>query len=105
MAKKSKKASSKKRNRLLFLLILITLILVFSLAKRGYIQHIKLRLEKRRLSREIEAMKEQKAGLEKEKQLLDKPEHIEKIAREEYGMAKKDEKVYIVVPEKSKKSN
>ncbi|RKY75330.1 hypothetical protein DRQ07_12040 [candidate division KSB1 bacterium] len=103
MAKKSKKTQTNKTGKLLFLLIFTAIILLFSLGKRGFIQHIKLRLEQKRLKKEIEALKLQKEDLEKEKELLNKPEYIEKIAREEYKMAKKGEKIYIIVPDKKKK--
>ena len=36
--------------------------------------------------------------MEEEKEKLNDPEYIEKIAREKYGMAKEKEKVYRVVP-------
>ena len=118
MAKKSKKTQTNKTGKLLFLLIFTAIILLFSLGKRGFIQHIKLRLEQKRLKKEIEALKLQKEDLEKEKELLNeinadlwhtekellnKPEYIEKTAREEYKMAKKGEKIYIIVPDKKKK--
>lgn len=90
-----------KRKRLgsiLIALCLITLLLFLSVGKRGFIQQIRVNQEKKRLIREIESLKEKKKQLEEEKEKLNDPEHIEKIAREEYGMAKKNEKVYRVIP-------
>ena len=48
--------------------------------------------------KEIETLEEQKTILEEEKERLNDPEYIEKIAREKYGMAKEGEDVYRVVP-------
>ena len=50
------------------------------------------------MQQELESLQEEKKKLEEEKDKLNDPEQIEKIAREQYGMAKKDENVYRVVP-------
>lgn len=92
----------KRRVWILGLLSLLTLLLLLSTGKRGFIQQIRASREKKRLEREIEALQEKKNVLEEEKKKLNDPEHIEKVAREQYGMAKKDEKVYRVVPKEKK---
>ena len=95
------KRSTGKRKRLvriLAILCFLTLLLILSLGKRGFIQQIRIRQERKRLVREIEALQEQKKSLELEKENLNDPEYLEKVAREKYGMAKKNEKVYRVVP-------
>ena len=84
--------------------ILLVLAVVLSLGKRGFIQQIRLERSKKALAQEIEILEKEKAALEAEKDTLQTPEYTEKIAREKYGMAKKDEKVYEVVPKQDKKS-
>ncbi len=79
-------------------MLLLTLVLILSMGKRGFIQQIRIKRERKQLLEEIENLEEQKAALESEKEKLDDPEYIEKIAREEYGMARENEDVYRVVP-------
>jgi cell division protein FtsL len=92
--------SSKRKKRVWILgcLLLLTLVLIFSMGKRGFIQQIRIKREKQQLQEEIEALEEQKLLLEAEKEKLDDPEYIEKIAREKYGMAGENEDVYRIVP-------
>jgi len=75
------------------------MILLLSSGKRGFIEQIRAHFKKARLKKEITELNNVKEELEKGEKELDDPETIEKIAREEYGMAKSDEKVYHVVPE------
>ena len=88
----------KKRVWILGCLLLLTLVLIFSMGKRGFIQQIRIKQEKKQLQEEIEELEAQKLLLEAEKEKLDDPEYIEKIAREKYGMARENEDVYRVVP-------
>ncbi|MBN2030604.1 septum formation initiator family protein [bacterium] len=88
----------KKRAWILGCLLLLTLVLVLSMGKRGFIQQIRIKRERKQLMEEIEILEEQKAMLEAEKEKLDDLEYIEKIAREKYGMARENEDVYRVVP-------
>jgi len=83
-------------------LCFITLLLILSVGKRGFIQQFRIRQERERLRHEIDSLQVSKKLLEEEKENLNDPEQIEKIAREEYGMAKKNEKVYRVVPKQEK---
>lgn len=92
----------KKRAGILFILVLFTFLFLLSIGKRGFIQQFRVRLQRRQLKKEIVALKEEKKRLEKEKEKLNDPETIEKIAREEYGMARKNEKVYRVIPKEKK---
>lgn len=94
-----KRTKRKNRRYWIFgILAFLALIIVLSVGKRGFLQQIRVYRAKRQLQREIERLEERKRALEEEKQKLDDPEYIEKIAREEYGMAKEKEKVYNVVP-------
>ena len=80
------------------MLALLTLLLLFSIGKRGFLAQWRARREQVKLKRSIQRLTEQKEHLEEEKEKLDDPEYIEKIAREDYGMAKENEQVYQVVP-------
>lgn len=93
-----RKNPKKARNTILAVLCFITLVLLLSMGKRGFLQQIRARQEKKKLAHEIEALEAKKKELEEEKNKLNDSAHVEKIAREDYGMAKKDEKVYRVVP-------
>jgi cell division protein FtsL len=87
------------KSRIIAILLIFTVFIALILpGKRGILNLIKIKHQQHTLRAEIEKLKEQIEKLEKEKEELQKPETVEKIAREEFGMAKKDEKVYIVVP-------
>lgn len=79
-------------------ILFCTLLFFLSIGKRGLIQQARVRIERYRLQKEIEVLKKKKEALETEKKALNEPQVIEKIAREKYGMAKKNEKVYRVIP-------
>lgn len=99
-----KLSPNKRRGKIgiLILLSFLTLLLLLSIGKRGFIQQIQVYREKKRLEMKIEALQEEKKVLAEKKEKLNDPEHIEKIAREQYGMAKDKEKVYRVVPKEKK---
>ena len=99
--------ATKKKNRkrlfwLLFILSLVGIIVIFSSGHRGFIQQIRRRSERARLKKEIQLLEADQAEKEMQIEKLHDPEEIEKIAREEYGMAKENEKVYRVVPKEKK---
>lgn len=87
-----------RRARLIVFLGLLALLFLLSTGSRGFIQQIRLQQQKRQLEQEIETLKQTIAALEAEKQKLYDPAEIERIAREKYGMAKKNEKILRVVP-------
>jgi cell division protein FtsL len=101
MARKSSK--SHKFHWLVGVLFLVTLIILLSIGRRGFYRQFLIAQEKKRLEREIVALKEELKRLEEEIEKLKDPEYVEKIAREKYGMAKKNEKVYRVVPQQKEK--
>lgn len=96
MAQKATK--SNRRARLAGLGGLLALLFLLSTGSRGFIQQIRLQQQKRQLEREIESLRHTIEMLEAEKQRLYDPEEIERIAREKYGMAKKNEKILRIVP-------
>lgn len=96
MASRSKKPS--RRVRLVAFLGLLTLLFLLSTGNRGFIRQIRLHQEKQRLRREIESLKRTIEALEAERDRLHNPDEIERIAREKYGMAKKNEKILRVIP-------
>ena len=98
----SRKSKKKKWGWLLGFLLLLTIGLILSTGKRGFIQQIRINYKKKQLTKEIEMLQKEKERLEEEIEKLKTPEYTEKIAREKYGMAKKKEKVYHVVPEEKK---
>jgi len=83
---------------ILGVLIFLALLFILSIGPRGFIQQIRVSQEKRKLEQEIQSLEVKKEELQEELEKLDDPEYVEKIAREKYGMAKKNEKVYRVVP-------
>lgn len=98
----SRSVKKKKRIRLVGFLIFLTLLLLLSTDNRGFIRQLRVSQEKKRLVREIEILQKDKEELADKAEKLKTPEYTEKIAREKYGMAKKDEKVFRVVPEEKK---
>jgi cell division protein FtsL len=78
------------------------LLLLLSMGNRGCYRQARVQLERRRIEKDIHALEKTKLRLEAEKKKLDDPAEIEKLAREKYGMSKKDEKVYRVVPKEKK---
>ncbi|NQT27828.1 septum formation initiator family protein [candidate division KSB1 bacterium] len=96
MARNSKKPY--RRARLVVFLGLLALLFLLSTGSRGFVQQIRLQQQKRQLEREIVALKQTIEALEAERQKLYDPAEIERIAREKYGMAKKNEKILRVVP-------
>jgi cell division protein FtsB len=89
----------KKKKKGKFWFIVIALILLYS----GYISvSLKGLLDSKKeqhaeLQNKITLQKKQKAELEKQMKNIDSDEYIEKVAREELGMVKKNERVYIDV--------
>jgi cell division protein FtsL len=96
-----KRKTSKSRGIAVMLIFSIFIALLLP-GKRGILNLIKIKHQQHTLRVEIEKLREQIEKLEKEKEALQNPETVEKIAREEFGMAKNDEKVYIVVPKEKK---
>jgi len=88
---------------LLTFLFLLLLLIVLSTGKRGIFQLVKVKQKTNNLRLEIEAEKKKISHLNEEKEKFKTPEYKEKVARENYGMAKKNEKVYYVVPKEKKK--
>jgi len=78
------------------------LFFMLSAGSRGCIRQAAVHLEHRRLQKEIHGLEKTKAGLKAEKKKAEDPAEVERIAREQYGMSKKGEKVYRVVPKDEK---
>ncbi len=94
--KKSKKSAFK------LILLLVTVICIGILARQEY-QIYQIRQEKEATQQRVEQMEKKNSALETEKQNLQNPGYIEKLAREEYNMVKKNEiPVFIVENEKDK---
>lgn len=93
-----KKKRTKRRVLVLGTLAVAGLLLLFTSGKRGFLQQFKVHRKKAVLEKEIGALNQEKKRLTSEKESLDSLETIERIAREKYGMAKENEKVYRVVP-------
>lgn len=100
--KKTKKQQRRRSGWILALIFLAVLLIILSIGKRGFIKQIQLEQSTDTLRKDIREEKEDITRLEKEKEKLATPEYQDKVAREEYGMAKKDEKVLHVVPAEKK---
>jgi cell division protein FtsL len=81
---------------------MLALLLLLSVGKRGCYEQARAHLEKKKIEGEIRELEKEKARAAAEKKKLEDPAEVEKIAREKYGMSKKDEKVYRVVPKEKK---
>lgn len=98
MAKKTKK--HKRLAWLIYLIIFLIVLIILSLGDRGFIKQIQAYRKQSQLQKEINKLRVEEKALNEKINQLDKPETIEKVAREEYGMAKEGEEIYKVVPEK-----
>jgi cell division protein FtsB len=88
------------RAKAVALVALAAFLLLLAGGKRGLVRLVSVQCDQRRLKREIRSLEEQKKELEAQKQALANPDTVEKIAREEYGMAKENEVIYRPVPKK-----
>jgi len=73
-------------------------LILLSLGDRGFIKQFQAYKQQSTLKKQIKELKAQEDNLQQKVEDLDQPETIEKVAREEYGMAKEGEEVYKVVP-------
>ena len=86
--------------KLFLLLIAAGVISAFLFNERGLISWYKYSMERERIESELDSLRGVESALRAEiEKLKFAPEYLEKVAREKYGMAKKGEKVYKVVPE------
>lgn len=87
------------RNLVLFS-IFILLIIFFVSGPRGTYRLFSFTKQKQDLIKEIEHLENESKQLQILKDKLEnEPDYIEKVAREQYKMKKKDEKVYQIVEE------
>lgn len=93
-----KKNKKRRAGWIIFLLSLLIILFLLSIGKRGFIQQIRIHRQQQKLEDDLNVLKEEEEQLKMEEEKLDDPEYIEEIAREDYGMAKENEKVYKVVP-------
>ena len=90
--------------KLFLLLIAGGVIAAFLFNERGLISWYKYSMERERIESELDSLREEESALRAEiEKLKFAPEYLEKLAREKYGMAKKGEKVYRVIPEEEEK--
>ncbi len=82
------------------LFLVIALLFIFLSGPRGTIRYFKARQQKEQLQQDIKQLQAQKTHLDSLRiRLKNDPDYIEKLAREEYNMKKKGEKVYKIVRE------
>ncbi|MBN1895134.1 septum formation initiator family protein [bacterium] len=99
----NRSGSSKKRGMgILAVSAFLILLFLLSTGNRGFIRQFRAWHNRTKLRKEIEILRGVCMDLEEEKKKLEDPEVIERIAREKFGMARKNEKVYRVVPEDDK---
>jgi len=78
---------------------MLILVYIFIQGDQGLIKYIQLRSEKNRILARIEKLKAENLALTDEIEMLKSNyRYIEKVAREEHRMAKKNEKLYIINP-------
>ncbi len=83
---------------------MIFLLYVFLFGNHGLIRYYQLQQRKKALVHKIEQLKQEQKALKEEINLLTSNYlYIEKIAREQYQMGKKKEKIYLMVPAGQKK--
>jgi len=84
------------------ILAVIALVVGSLFGDRGILRLLEVREQAAELQREIESLKAENAGLVEEiLELRDSPEPIERLAREELGLAAPDETVFIIRPHSS----
>ncbi|MBN1153951.1 septum formation initiator family protein [candidate division KSB1 bacterium] len=104
--KKTRKRHSEKQSSLsikkirwLALVFILILVYIFIQGDQGLIKYMQLAREKNRILKRIEELTAESKDLTDEIELLkNNYRHIEKVAREEHRMAKKNEKLYIINP-------
>lgn len=90
--------------KVFLLLIAGGVIAAFLFNERGLISWYKYNMERERIESELDSLRAVESVLRAEiEKLKFAPEYLEKLAREKYGMAKKGEKVYKVIPEEDPK--
>jgi len=90
--------------KIFLLLIAGAVIAAFLFNERGLISWYKYSMERERIESELDSLHALESTLRAEiEKLKFAPEYLEKLAREKYGMAKKGEKVYKVIPEEGAK--
>jgi len=91
-----------KKNRRLQFLVLVALLAFLWLyvgGAKGLYQQVRLRLERRKLQKEITALKVRQLELQAEVHRLETDStYLERLAREKYRLAKPGEKIYLLVP-------
>lgn len=97
-----KTRSNQKRKKRINKFILTLWVVVFILGYSYIDMTLQIRENNKRIKEireEIEALKQEQQQLQEEKERLMQNSYIEKIAREELGLIKKGEKVYIILNE------
>jgi cell division protein FtsL len=95
--------NQKQRRRVwLAFMSMLALLCLLSVGKRGCYEQARVHVEKKRIEGEIRTLEKDTAAAAAEKKKLEEPAEVEKLAREKYGMSRKDEKVYRVVPREKK---
>ena len=90
--------------KLFLILIAGAVIAAFLFNEKGLISWYKYSVERERIESELDSLHAVESALRSEiEKLKFAPEYLEKLAREKYGMAKKGEKVYKVIPEEEAK--
>lgn len=85
----------KRLNVLQFLGLILALWLLFCFGK-GMVTNYRLKLEIADIKMEIDAIRMRNAELEREIEKYNSPEYVEKIAREELGLVKPGETLFIM---------
>lgn len=90
--------NKRKSRKFFFFFVALVCICLGIVFKQEY-EIYQIRQEKDATAERIDKLKQTKASLEKERDSLSDPEYIEKLARDEYNMVKKNEVPMFIVNE------
>jgi len=96
----TKRRRRSQSRRFVVILCILVLWVGFNFARNAY-RNYRLRLEIESLRREIAAIELRNKQLEDEIENWQSPEYVERVAREELGLVKPGERVYVIAQPKN----
>ncbi|PHV70364.1 septum formation initiator [Sporanaerobium hydrogeniformans] len=87
----------KKNNRLFYIVVILSTLIVTSLGVKGYQVNNLIKRVERQVEEDKKILQEEQeklSELQKEVTEIDTPEYIEKVAREQLGMVRKEDIIF-----------